>query len=91
MNEYIRTVCKIGQGAACCKYLGAGTGGLECLKVDPGMKRVVDKAWAADEHVAQGDNCEGQENLSDAQVTESKFDNESENRETSDAPTPEKK
>jgi hypothetical protein len=68
MNEYMKTVCKIGQGSACCRYLGAGTKGLERLKVDPEFKRIVDRSWATTEHVAQGDNCEGQENLAEAKI-----------------------
>jgi hypothetical protein len=70
MIDYIKQVCKIGQGAACCRYLGVGQDGLECLKVDPGIKKVVDKSWATTEHVAQGDNCDGQKNLSMAEVPE---------------------
>lgn len=63
MNEYIKQVCKIGRGADCCKYLVGGTKGLECMKFYPSMKKLIDKNWAKTEHVAQGDNCEGQENL----------------------------
>lgn len=68
MNDYIMQVCKIGQGAACCKYLAGGVKGLECLKVNPSFKSIVDDNWAKNEHVAQGDNCEGQENLNEAQI-----------------------
>jgi hypothetical protein len=63
MNLYIKDVCKIGQHAACCKYLVIGTEGFECMKVNPANKNIIDRAWEQDEHVAQGDNCEGKENL----------------------------
>jgi len=59
MNEHIKNVCRIGQGAACCRYLVAGLLGLECMKDDPADKKVVDDSWATTEHIAQGDNCEG--------------------------------
>lgn len=63
MNDYIRNVCKIGQGAECCKYLLLASTGFECAKVNPLDKTTVDKVWATTEHVAQGDNCEGKEDL----------------------------
>lgn len=65
MNQYIKEVCKIGQGAACCKYLVGGKNGFECMRVNPANKFVIDKNWETTEHVAQGDNCEGKEDLSD--------------------------
>jgi 5-methylcytosine-specific restriction endonuclease McrA len=58
MNKNVTDVCKIGQGAACCKYLLAGAEGFECAKVEPGWKNVVDKAWNETKS-AQGDNCDG--------------------------------
>lgn len=64
MNEYIKNVCKIGQGPACCKYLVMGSG-WECMKATPGGKATIDTNWAIHEHVAQGDNCEGVQNLND--------------------------
>lgn len=61
--EYIKTVCKIGQGAECCKYLVCGANGFECMKFDPENKKVIDINWAKTAHVSQGDNCEGKEKL----------------------------
>lgn len=55
-KNYVKEVCKIGQGAACCRYLGAGTNGLECLKLDIDFAPLVDKRT---DMVAKGDNCEG--------------------------------
>lgn len=70
ISDYIRTVCRIGQMELCCKYLMARGKGFECGKYGPSMKAVIDKAWAEHEHVAQGDNCEGVENLQTAIIPE---------------------
>ena len=59
MNNQIKTVCKIGQGADCCKYLVMSPNGFECSKFKPEDKAVIDKAWESGHHVAQGDNCGG--------------------------------
>ena len=64
MNEHIKTTCKIGQGAECCKYLVMGGGGFECMKATPEGKATIDKNWEATPHVSQGDNCEGKKDLS---------------------------
>ena len=58
-KAHINSVCKMGQGASCCKYLVMGTKGFECMKTDPKNKKVIDDNWATTPHVAQGDNCEG--------------------------------
>lgn len=60
ITEYIQNICKIGQAELCCKYLIMGSKGFECAK-KTSMKEVVDDNWANNEHVAQGDNCEGLE------------------------------
>lgn len=70
MNDYIRQVCKMGQGKDCCKYLASGVNGLECLKVEPSLKALIDDNWVRTLHVAQGDNCQGKENLNFFQITE---------------------
>lgn len=67
LSEYIKLVCKIGQGGACCKYLVAGPKGFECMKVVPADKALIDRNWATTGHVAQGDNCDGQTDLSKPQ------------------------
>lgn len=53
------TVCKIGQGADCCRYLLGGADGIECGKHQPEFKRMLDARHAAGTMVARGDNCEG--------------------------------
>lgn len=56
---HIKEVCKIGQGAECCKYLVVGEEGFQCCKTDPLNKKIIDDNWRNTPHVAQGDNCEG--------------------------------
>lgn len=59
LSNNILNVCKIGQGADCCKYLLMGSEGFECGKIDKEMKKTIDENWAKNAHVAQSDNCEG--------------------------------
>lgn len=54
--EYIKTVCKVGQGALCCRYLGVGLNGYQCDKHSP-LRVVIDAR--ADYMVSKGDNCPG--------------------------------
>lgn len=65
-DEYAKTVCRTGQGHACCRYIGVGPNGWSCLKhtqhreyLDNRVK--LTKLGIAGEYaiVAQGDNCEG--------------------------------
>ena len=55
-DDYRATVCKIGQGSDCCRYLTMGLGGWSCV-------RKTTTAWAIDARVnqmtAQADNCGG--------------------------------
>ena len=62
-NHIVKNVCKIGQREKCCKYLVMSPDGFECMKVSESNKKVIDDAWAKDEHVAQGDNCDGKEDI----------------------------
>ena len=62
MNVIVE-VCKIGQGAKCCKYLLMSANGWECGKVTPTSKKLIDDSWASTNHVAQGDNCDGNNSL----------------------------
>ena len=54
-KDRLHNICKIGKGADCCKYLGAGAKGIECLKLTP-FKEMLDRKVGM---VAQSDNCEG--------------------------------
>ena len=58
MNHYVTVVCKIGQGAACCRYLVVGTTGFECAKLSA-LKLVLDERVQQRTMSAQADNCAG--------------------------------
>lgn len=55
--EWARAVCLIGQGAACCRYLGATAKGFSCGKLDD--KQFYDQRVAEGRMVSVGDNCTG--------------------------------
>lgn len=57
-REELKTLCRIGEGAACCRYLAADAGGMECLK-HTRLRATVDARVAAGTFTAQGDNCPG--------------------------------
>lgn len=57
-REELKTVCRMGEGAACCRYLGADADGIECLKHSK-LRGLIDGRVAAGTMVAQGDNCLG--------------------------------
>lgn len=61
MNEHVKTVCKIGQGKECCRYLTMGPDGLCCEKKSS-LKTILDQRVASNSMTAQGDNCEGKLN-----------------------------
>lgn len=57
-DGYVREVCKVGQGAACCRYLAIGDKGWSCLKLDA-LKGIVDARAEAGTMVARSNNCAG--------------------------------
>ena len=54
-ESHWREVCKIGEGADCCKYLTAGADGFCCEK-NTGLGRILDKRT---DMTAKSDNCSG--------------------------------
>jgi hypothetical protein len=58
-DEYIRETCKVGQRAACCRYLMMGSKGWRCAKLDALLKKHLDQRVEAHSMSAQGDNCAG--------------------------------
>lgn len=58
-TQHMKEVCKIGQGADCCKYLLCSGEGFECGKTGA-LKGVIDSR--AEYMTAQGDNCDGVSN-----------------------------
>ena len=57
-NKHFHKVCKSGQGADCCRYVVAGSKGIECAKFSS-LKEILDKRVAEESMVARGDNCAG--------------------------------
>lgn len=57
-NDWAKTVCKVGQGHACCRYLTMGACGWSCQK-HGSFKAHIDERVRAETMTARGDNCEG--------------------------------
>lgn len=58
-THYAKAVCKIGQGADCCRYITMGASGWSCAKHEPSIARVVDQRAALGQMNARSDNCDG--------------------------------
>jgi hypothetical protein len=56
--DKVNTICKIGCGHKCCRYLVMAPEGFECAKLT-GMKEYLDARVASSTINARGDNCEG--------------------------------
>lgn len=57
-DEVANTVCKMGQGADCCRYLSMGKDGWSCLKLTE-LKPYLDARVQSGTMNARSDNCEG--------------------------------
>lgn len=66
-KEYIMNTCKIGQGADCCRYVVAGTSGIECAKLTS-MKETIDQRVETGQFTATSDNCDGVDNINEDAV-----------------------
>jgi len=55
-DEHRATVCRIGQGSECCRYLTVGADGFACER-RTSMRYAIDHR--ASEMISQGDNCDG--------------------------------
>lgn len=58
-DDFVRVTCRIGQGAACCRYLAVDPRGFCCLKLDPALGPVIEARQEAGTMHAKGDNCPG--------------------------------
>jgi len=56
-EKHLKEVCKIGQGAECCRYIVLGDA-LECSK-GTAVGGLLDRRARKGETTAQGDNCDG--------------------------------
>lgn len=58
-RKHMKTICKIGQGNLCCRYLTSTINGVACSKHDDNFKEIIDQKVFRGDFVAIGDNCEG--------------------------------
>lgn len=58
-HRWVRDVCKVGRGHACCRYLVGTPTGVECAKFIPQLREVLDSRVLNKTIVARGDNCPG--------------------------------
>lgn len=58
--EHAKTICKIGQDHACCRYLTMHPAGWSCEK-HSSMKPYFDRRAAIGAMTARGDNCPGKD------------------------------
>lgn len=57
-DEFVKRVCRIGQGRQCCRYVSFGAGGWDCEKYkSTGL--YIDQRVERGEMNARGDNCGG--------------------------------
>lgn len=54
-----KAVCKIGQRAACCRYLIVSSDGFGCAKNVPDLRTLLDVRVVQESITARGDNCPG--------------------------------
>lgn len=54
---HARTICKIGQGKKCCRYLQLDGNGYRCQKLSPFMRNLINARIRTS--TAKGDNCDG--------------------------------
>ena len=59
ITKQVQDVCKIGQGADCCRYLVMGPKGFECTKHDAKVKEELDRKVEMGMFTSKGDNCDG--------------------------------
>ena len=56
ISSQVEFVCRIGQGANCCRYLTADGNGFHCAKLNPSLASAIDRRT---DMVAKSDNCPG--------------------------------
>ena len=61
-DGHLKSVCKIGQGAQCCRYLTGNPADFKCAKTN-GMKAAIDAR--AEKMKSKGDNCPGMFSIKD--------------------------
>jgi len=57
-ETHVKTICRIGQGKECCRYLTVGPQGFMCAK-HTSIKQYLDFRVKNNDITAQGNNCDG--------------------------------
>lgn len=58
-EAHLTTVCRLGAGRECCRYLMNSRGDWVCGKLDSVLARHIDRRVEAGTFNARGDNCAG--------------------------------
>lgn len=74
-NREAHDLCKVGQGAACCRYLAMSVRGWSCEKLTP-LGRLLDARVERGEMNARGDNCPGKDTLTNPNAPPPPLDDE---------------
>lgn len=61
-KEKLKTICKVGQGDECCRYITCGASGFECVKHKP-LGSFIDNRVKDETMTAIGDNCSSAESM----------------------------
>lgn len=59
-TEYVKNICKVGQGRDCCRYLTMHPDGWSCEK-NGTLRKYLDHRVNAEAMTARGDNCQGKD------------------------------
>lgn len=59
-KEWATTVCKVGRGADCCRYITMAPKGWSCEK-HSALRETLDRRVANRQMKARGDNCKGRD------------------------------
>jgi len=57
-SKHLRDICKLGQGAKCCRFAIASDQGIVCCK-GSNLEHAINARVALGKMIAQGDNCPG--------------------------------
>lgn len=59
VSTHLKEICRIGQGAACCRFIVGDGDGLHCAKLAPEWAVQINVRHIAGTMTAKGDNCPG--------------------------------
>lgn len=58
-DRRLKSLCRVGEGERCCRWLARGWNGYFCAKLDRGVAPYIAERFAAGTLGAKGDNCPG--------------------------------